>query len=228
MDLIINGTSLSSLGVIIKNQTRYIKPKRRTTSYYIDGQDGINIVEGYGYDAYILPYNITLTDPTKFDQIYALLDGNVILETSDDVGKFRYAKVLEDLEYSPVALWKETTVEFLIYKPFRYVKTESNVTLAAPGNVTNAGTVNSLPLLKITGDGTVVITIGGRSFTYVFGAEDFVYIDSAIPEAYSASATDYKNANMTGAFPYLTPGVNAVTWTGTVTELVITPRSRYL
>ena len=226
MDLIINGTSLSSLGVIVKNQTRYIKPKRRTTSYYVDGQDGVNIVEGYGYDAYILPFNITLTDPTKFDLIYALLDGNVILETSDDEGKFRYAKVLEDLEYNPVALWKETTVEFLIYKPFRYVKTETNVTLTSPGNVTNAGTVNSLPLIKITGIGTVVITIGGRSFTYVFGAEPYVYIDSDIQDAYYS--TTKKNANMTGAFPYLTPGVNAVSWTGTVTELVVTPRSRYL
>ena len=227
MDLIINGTSLSSLGVIVKNQTRYIKPKRRTTSYYVDGQDGVNIVEGYGYDAYILSFNITLTDPTKFDQIYALLDGDVILETSDDVGKFRYAKVLEDLEYNPVALWKETTVEFLIYKPFRYVKTESNVTLVAPGNVTNAGTVNSLPLLKLTGTGTVVITIGGRSFTYVFDTPS-VFIDSDSQEAYYLVPTTRKTNKMTGAFPYLTPGVNAVSWTGTVTELIITPRSRYL
>ena len=227
MDLIINGTSLSSLGVIVKNQTRYIKPKRRTTSYYVDGQDGVNIVEGYGYDAYILPFNITLTDPTKFDQIYALLDGNVILETSDDVGKFRYAKVLEDVDYNPIALWKETTVEFLIYKPFRYVKTESNVTLVAPGNLTNAGTVNSLPLLKITGTGTVVITIGGRSFTYVFDTPS-VYIDSDSQEAYYLVPTTRKTNKMTGAFPYLTPGVNAVSWTGTVTQIIITPRSRYL
>ena len=227
MDLIINGTSLSSLGVIVKNQTRYIKPKRRTTSYYVDGQDGVNIVEGYGYDAYILPFNITLTDPTKFDQIYALLDGNVILETSGDVGKFRYAKVLEDVDYNPIALWKETTVEFLIYKPFRYVKTESNVTLVAPGNLTNAGTVNSLPLLKITGTGTVVITIGGRSFTYVFDTPS-VYIDSDSQEAYYLVPTTRKTNKMTGAFPYLTPGVNAVSWTGTVTQIIITPRSRYL
>lgn len=227
MDLIINGTSLSSLGVIVKNQTRYVKPKRRTTSYYVDGQDGVNIVEGYGYDAYILPFNITLTDPTKFDQIYALLDGNVILETSDDEGKFRYAKVLEDLEYNPVALWKETTVEFLIYKPFRYVKTETNTTLTSPGNVTNAGTVNSLPLIKITGSGTVVITIGGRSFTYVFDTPS-VFIDSESQEAYYLVPTTRKTNKMTGAFPYLTPGVNAISWTGTVTQLIITPRSRYL
>lgn len=225
MDLIINGTSLSSLGVIVKNQTRYVKPKRRSTSYYVDGQDGINIVEGYGYDAYILPFNITLTDPTKFDQIYALLDGNVILETSDDVGKFRYAKVLEDIEYNPVALWKEATVEFLIYKPFRYVKTESNVTLVASGNVTNVGTVDSLPLLVITGSGVVTITIGGRSFSYNFDTAS-VNIDSETQRAYSG--TTEKTNRMTGDFPYLTPGVNAISWTGTVTQIIVTPRSRYL
>jgi phage-related protein len=70
------------------------------------------------------------------------------------------------------------------------------------------------------------MTIGGRSFTYVFGAEPYVYIDSDSLDAYYL--TTKKNANMTGAFPYLTPGVNAISWTGTVTELVITPRSRYL
>lgn len=226
MDLIINGTSLSSLGVIVENQTRFTKPKRRNSNYYIDKKDGANNEE-YGYDAYTLSYNITLTDPTKFDQVYVLLDGEVVLETSDDVNKIRYAKIIEEVKYSPLAIWKKATVEFFIAKPFRYIKTESNVTLTAPGNVSNVGTVDSLPLIKITGSGIVVLNIGGRSVTYNFDTP-YVYFDCELQEAYYLTPTPSKTNRMTGNFPYLTPGVNAITWSGTITELVITPRSRFL
>lgn len=224
MDLIINGTSLSSLGVIVENQTRFTKPKRRTSTYYVDNKDGSNLEE-YGYDAYTLSYNITLTDPTKFDQVYVLLDGEVVLETSDDENKIRYAKIIEEVEYLPLAIWKKATVNFYIEKPFRYIKTESNVTLLAAGDVSNVGTINSLPLIKITGSGVVVINIDDRSISYDFDT-DHVFIDSETQRAYHSSSE--KTNQMTGDFPYLTPGVNAITWTGSITEIIITPRSRFL
>lgn len=224
MDLIINGTSLSSLGVIVENQTRFIKPKKRVEVIQVENQDGAKVIEK-GYEPYTLEYRVTLTDASKFNQIYALLNGDVVLQASDDPGNYWNAKVIEGIEYDPLAIWKKATLSFYIENPFRYKHNESPTTLLTPGNVMNVGTVNSLPLIKIVGTGTVVISIDGRSFTYVFDTS-FVYIDSFLQEAYHTS--NLKNRKMTGEFPHLTPGLNAISWTGNVTELVVTPRSRYL
>lgn len=224
MDLLINGTSLSSLGVIVENQTRFTKPKKRVEVIQVEGQDGAKVIEK-GYEPYTLVYKITLTDSSKFNQIYALLNGDVVLQASDDPGNYWNAKVIEGVEYDSLAIWKKTIISFFIETPFRYKLDETPTTLLIHGNVTNVGTVISLPLIKITGSGTVVISIDGRSFTYSFDTS-YVYIDSFLQEAYYTS--NLKNRKMTGEFPYLTPGVNAISWTGTVTELVVIPRSRYL
>ncbi|PKM75916.1 MAG: hypothetical protein CVU90_15150 [Firmicutes bacterium HGW-Firmicutes-15] len=227
MDIVINGTSLASLGVIVENRTSFVKPKKRTEPYLIPGRDGVFFEELETFDGYPLSYKIVLTDSTKFDQIYALLNGNVILEVADDPMKIRYAKVIEGIDFNPLAIWQKSTISFYVYDPFRYVKSESNTTrTTTPTTVTNQGTYESLPLIKITGSGTVVLTINGSSFTYIFDTP-YVFIDSKTQEAYYLTSND-KTLKMEGDFPKLAPGSNAISWTGTITELVITPRSRFL
>ena len=225
-----NGTDISTKGLVALTQPRIQAPEMEVEVYKIEGSDKTEVVEK-GRLPYELEVQMMCENPAHLDAALVFLQGSGALISDDVADKYWNAQIIKQVEFERLAKGptiRVADVRFFVKDPYRYKVGETDTTLTASGNVTNAGTVNSLPLIKITGDGTVVITIGGRSFTYVFGAEDFVYIDSAIPEAYSASTTDYKNANMTGAFPYLTPGVNAISWTGTVTELVITPRSRFL
>jgi len=51
-------------------------------------------------------------------------------------------------------------------------------------------------------------------------------INSALKEAYKGN--DLMNDHMSGDFPVLKPGLNAVSWSGNVTSIVISPRWRYL
>lgn len=226
MDLIINGTSLSSLGVIVENQTRFIKPKKRVEVIQVENQDGAKVIEK-GYEPYTLEYRVTLTDASKFNQIYALLNGDVVLQASDDPGNYWNAKVIEGIEYDPIAIWKRSTITFYIEKPFRYYINEVPIVLLVNGNVTNLGNVNSQPILQIVGSGVVTVTIGGRSFSYNFDTAN-VTIDSEAQDAYFGTIANLKNRRMTGDFPYLKPGVNTVSWTGTVTSITFTKVSKWL
>lgn len=228
MDLTINGVSLASLGVIVENRTNFVKPRRRHSTQLTEGVDGASIEE-FGYEGYSLLYKITLTDSTKFNQITSLLDGDVILEVADDPGNFFYAKVLEGLAYSPLSIWRKANIEFYVYDPFRYVKEENDVTITTfPTVISYAGSAVSYPLLKIAGSGLVTITLNGVPFTYNFDTP-YIYLEcmpGADRGAYYLGTL--KNRRKTGGYPYLTPGNNNLSVSGTVTEIVLSKRTRFL
>lgn len=229
MDLTINGTSLSSIGVIVETQTQFTKPKRRNQRSYADKVDG-SISEFLGYDGYTLDYKITPTESEHFDELYALLDGDVILEASDDPDKFWYASVEDEIKYGAIALWKTTTIIFYVYNPFRYVKSESLQTITAfPATINNAGTAIAKPLLKITGSGVVNLTLNGVTFEYEFDTP-YVYIDCESEEVYYGTASKTRNLKITGdEYMTLDVGDNILSInSGTVTEVVVTKRTRYV
>jgi phage-related protein len=53
-----------------------------------------------------------------------------------------------------------------------------------------------------------------------------IVIDSAPQEAYQG--TTLMNDHMNGEFPRLKPCANAISWTGTLTKVVIQPNWRFL
>ena len=53
-----------------------------------------------------------------------------------------------------------------------------------------------------------------------------IVLDCALKEAYLG--TTLMNDHMSGDFPVLKPGLNAISWFGNVTSVVISPRWRFL
>ena len=53
-----------------------------------------------------------------------------------------------------------------------------------------------------------------------------IVIDSALQEAYIGNTL--MNDHMSGDFPVLKPGQNAISWSGTVTRMVVKPNWRYI
>ena len=65
-----------------------------------------------------------------------------------------------------------------------------------------------------------------RDLVVLLSLNTGIVIDSVLQEAYLG--TTLMNEHMTGEFPVLKPGANAVSWTGTVTKVVVKPNWRYL
>ena len=53
-----------------------------------------------------------------------------------------------------------------------------------------------------------------------------IVVDSVVQEAYKGQTL--MNDHMSGDFPILRPGMNAISWNGNVTKVVIKPNWRYL
>ena len=110
--------------------------------------------------------------------------------------------------------------------PFFYADATDEITVTASGTmITNPGSVYSEPILTVTGSGDITLMIGTTivELTNISGS---IVIDSVLQEAYQG--TTLMNDHMNGEFPVLNLGANAISWTGTVTKVVIQPNWRYL
>lgn len=224
--LTFKGVHASTYGTVLTAPV-FIRAERSANLIKVEGSDR-SYREDLGLAPYILKTKIALKDNANKDAFLSWLSGSGQLILDEDNTKYVTAYCDSQValqRYMSGANVKVADVEFLVIDPFRYKLSEADVALTASGSYTNLGTVYSEPLLKLTGTGTVVLTIGTQSFTYVFDTP-YVFVDCKLKDAYY-SAT-YKNRKMAGDFPVLNVGANAISWTGTLTQLVITPRTRYL
>lgn len=104
-------------------------------------------------------------------------------------------------------------------KPQRFLKSGEQFASYASGTVIyNPTMYTALPIIRCNGNGS--ITLGGTTIT-ISGNTGQIYIDCDLQDAYLG--TTNKNGNVSQAFPVLSPGNNALTYTG-VTDVQVMPR----
>lgn len=217
-------------GLIICELPPISKPKMRTTITKIDGRDG-DIVEELGYESYTKSISIGLARNYDINQVIKYFTGSGDLILSNESDKVYKCRIVDKIDYEKLLRFKTAVVKFYT-QPFKYknneAKTILNITSQTSVNVTNAGLEISKPIIKLTGSGTVGISVDNvQVFNYTFpGDEPNVIIDSEQEEAYYDG--EFKNRNMAGSFPILQPGQNTISWSGTLTKIEIEPKSRWL
>ena len=115
---------------------------------------------------------------------------------------------------------------FLPYMHFIYQEDVDPITLtASTSTITNPGSVYSEPIITVYGSGDITLMVG-TTIVELEGVSGSITLDSQLQEAYSGTAS--MNSAMSGEFPLLKPGVNTLSWTGEVNQIVICPNFRYL
>ena len=110
--------------------------------------------------------------------------------------------------------------------PFWYLDGVADITLTASTSViTNPGSVYAEPVLTVYGSGDITLMVG-TAIVELLGVDGSIIIDSVLKEAFKGNVL--QNEKMSGEFPILRPGVNAVSWTGNVSSVTITPNWRSL
>ena len=217
-------------GLIICELPPITKPKMRTSITKIDGRDG-DIIEELGYESYTKNVKIGLTKNYDVDSIAKYFTGEGNLIFSDEPNRVYNSKIIDKVDYEKLLRFKTATVKFHT-QPFKYLKDEAKQNLIINSEtslkVENKGLEKSKPIITLYGSGTVELIINNNSvFSYTFPEEDSsVVIDSLQEEAYLDGT--YKNRNMLGSFPTLEPGENTITWTGTLTQIIVEPKSRWI
>ena len=109
---------------------------------------------------------------------------------------------------------------------FWYAQGIPPITLTTSGGaITNPGNVFSEPIITVYGSGEITLMVG-LYIVELEGISGSITLDTPLMEAYSGAS--FMNDNMSGDFPTLALGMNAVSWSGTVTKIEVQPNWRYL
>lgn len=157
-------------------------------------------------------------DQTQLSDLYVWLDGSGELDLEE--GGYQNARVLtveSETEEHQLG-WTRITVLFEL-QPYLFLPS-STITLTSGQSIWNPG-IESDPYLKITGSGSVVLTVNGVAYTVTVDQ----YVEIEFPFAWKGVLN---RGRYLSGFPKLQPGNNVISWTGTVTKVLLNGRWRKL
>ena len=225
-----NGVKSTDYGVHITTQPSVIRPSERATFTNIPARSGsLTTLEADDvYDDFILPVECAVGDLSRIHEIGAWLKGAGALRLVARPGGFYHARVANQIEFSKILRNHENrafTVNFRC-QPFWYQENVPEITVTTSGTfVNNPGSVYSEPVITVHGSGEITLMVG-MTIVELDGITDSITLDTPLMEAYKDTTS--MNSCMSGDFPTLLPGQNAISWTGNVTKVVIQPNWRYL
>ena len=160
---------------------------------------------------------------------YLLSDQNYVrIEDSFDSTHYREGRFIGGTEVHPTM--DGTAASFDLEfdcKPQRWLTSGETVQeISASGDtIENPTLFGAKPLIKITGSGAVTLTVGTYSLS-ISNITDYINLDCETQDAYKTLAEN-QNSRVTitqgDSFPVLVAGENAISWTGNVTAVEITP-----
>lgn len=190
-----------------------------------------------GYKRIKIPINLIAPDNDNIDEVNAWLNGAGDLIFGDEPNRAYHARITEEfsrINRAQRLRGQEFTVTFDC-EPCRYsANPDGDITnvLASGEKITNPGTENALPLLKVNGSAAGTLMIGQNTLLFsAFPAS--IYVDCAAKVAYTGEGTAADpmlpaTQHVTGEWITIEPGNNFVTFTGGITSVTIVPRWRWL
>ena len=225
-----NGVDCRTKGIHVSELPPITIPLERSKQTNVPGRPGsLTQLEGDDvYDDMILTATCFISDPAQIPAIAVWLKGSGTVTFANRTGGYYKARIANQIPFEKILRGNPHctfAVNFRCY-PFFYAENVSDITITTSGTtITNPGSVYSEPIITVTGSGDITLMVGTTivELTDVSGS---IVINSVLQEAYKG--TTLMNDHMSGDFPALKPGLTGISWTGTVTQVVVTPNWRAL
>lgn len=229
--IVFDGTSSRNFGLEVEKYPAIIRAKKRLSKYTIPGRNGALILDERASDDYVQPYDIFAGDGSdgstgpSFDAITDWLlgsSGYQRLEDSYDTRHYRLAYIEGPLEIEDAfTRYGRCRIEF-VCDPRRFLKAgEEPRTYAAGGTFLNPTPYAAKPIITVYGSGEGYVSAGGA--TLYMSITDGMTVDSEKESAYLGAAN--LNNTVSGSYPVLPAGENAITFGGGVTSIVVIPNT---
>ena len=229
MGVIINNQNTKTLGFALVGRPSIASAEKKYETTEVEGRDG-SLTRFLGYEdlKFSLNFNILFQSDIKqkLREIKGVLAQAGTLSFDDSPNFYYKIKQAQISETESVIKASGVFNVDFVAEPYEYQKTSSTAYTTKPISLTNQTTTTALPLIKVTGTGTVVLNVNGVGVTLT-GLTSSITLDSELQEAYTGLTTNM-NSSMNGNFPVLKTGSNSITWTGTVTKVEIDPKWRWL
>lgn len=233
--IILNDRSSEEIpGLLIQELPPISKPLLRNQIEEIDGRDG-DIVMPLGYAAYDKEVSIGLYGKFDVDDVieYFNSEGKVVFSNEPD--KYYKYQVLNQIDFERLVRFRTATVTFHV-QPFKFANNEKAKTYTSFDNnsitVRNNGNYYSRPKITVFGTGTINMSLNGNQI-FVINLGDQaaqITIDAEQLEAYDEDTNVLMNRSVDGDYDNLRlkVGTNTISWSGSVTKIVINNYSRWI
>lgn len=229
------GVTAASLGVVVLEYPPIVKPAAFVTLVQVPGRSGTLTLRDLDkvYEPVSRVCRCRLLATASPTAVAAWLDGSGALILGNEPLYQYTARVGDEIRFDKILPNHADRVFDVTFvcQPWKELATPgADITLgASPQTIVSAATLDSLPLITIAGTGAVSLNVGSYSFSLTgLQAGTPVLVDCDAMTATNVGLTVSYMQNMTGPFPKLVPGNNLITYSGTVTSIVIRPRYRWL
>lgn len=225
-----NGRKCTELGIHVSEQPPITLPAERATFTNVPGRSGsLTTLEGDAvYDDMVLSATCFISDPTRIAEIAGWLRSSGTVTFANRQGGFYYARIVNQIPFERILRGnphRSFVVNFRC-KPFFYLSKNDTITLTTSGTfVNNPYSIAAEPIMKVYGSGDLTLMVG-MTIIQLESVDGSITIDTPLMETYNGQIS--ANIQMTGDFPLLQPGNNAVSWSGAVTKVEIVPNWRQL
>lgn len=225
--------SFQDFGIYVASRPHIPSPERRVTYIDVPGMDSrLRRDEGTYGDITLSVECSFLGDPvSKISSVkgWLLGAGEADLVFSHIPGRKYRAQVVNSIDFEIVLKITSHFVILFNCQPFQYATENTPIAVSESMTITNPGTMASLPIIKVTGSGAGILTVNGNSVSFS-DIDENVILNSELQETYkdTGAALISKNSTKTGDHPVLLPGDNAISFSGGITSLEITPNWRWL
>lgn len=218
-----NGVTFNSKGIVIEEVPIVPKAKKIFTNYNIPGKSGYTSIDSKTYDSIPFTLKCHFKDGVgNREEIAAWLDGYGTLQLDGE--KEYKGQISNTIPFEKVISFRKFPVQFLL-QPIAQAVTPTIISSTTSTTFTSDTYTDSFPIIKVTGSGTITINLNGIQFT-IYNASGEYILDCGA-KVITNSGVNASNS-MSGDFPKVITGSNALTVTGTVTALTIEYKKSYL
>lgn len=196
----------------------------------VEGRNGKLIINKGTYPDKKIPFTFTILSPQieiDFDKIYEWLteieDNRLIFGRTDRCYKVK--KVIFGNIQKEFRSIGEFDVVFLC-EPFTQDLDKTVHEITSSGfKINYNGNAPGDTLIKIYGNGNIQLTVNGETMQ-IYNVVDYVEIDSYVLQVRNQDGTSKDNDTL-GDFILLEKGINTISYTGTVTKILIEYITKY-
>lgn len=224
------GVNSRDVGLVVTELPEIVLAEERVTFTNVPGKSGA-LTQKEGTDVYndvTLPVKCYLgqVTPESVDAVSLFFRGSGKLILPNRPNGYYEATVINQIPLSKILRGKSPrtfTVNFRCKPLFRLDAGDAEHLIPSSGSfIVNPCGYISKPLIQILGSGDITLLVGAQ-IVQLTGLTDGITLDCDLQEAYYGD--ELLNDRMTGDFPVLVPGNNAISWTGgTVSSVTVTPR----
>ena len=234
--IIFNGIPSTNYGIHVEKPPVYATPEHDYEVVHIPGRNGDLVIDNGSYQNVTRKYSISVGEiDGNFTTLAAGVSewlhsasGYARLEDSYESDYFRLAYYVADAEMENLFHHAgKMPIEFNC-KPARFLKAgERAVPFTTAGSLRNPTFQKSFPKLTVVVSGSGTLTVGDQAIT-ISGLTNStrMVIDSELQDVYEEGSLTNLNSKVSfsDGFPLLSPGVNTITFTGSITSVEVVPR----